>query len=288
MIARRPLIAMSALSVFALMCGRAGAVGLDVPLFDAHVHYSENQHSEVPLADALKILDKAGVRMALVSSTSDEGTMLLYRAAPGRVVPELRPYRTRDDMGSWHRDPAIPGHLLERLKLGVHKGIGEFHLHGDEAKSNVVRDVVRIAVERNLVLHAHSDTRAVQGLFAHDARARVLWAHAGFTGPEEVGAMLARYPNLWVETAIRGDIGRGGRLEAGWRDLFVKYQDKILVGTDSYVVSRWRAMPEILGEVRAWLATLPPAVGEKLAWRNGAKLYGIDEGVFTGAAPARK
>ncbi len=287
MMTRRLLAALSALAAFA--AAEARAVGLDVPLFDAHVHYSESQHSEVPLAEALKTLDRAGVRMALVSSTSDEGTMLLYRAAPHRVVPELRPYRTRSDMSTWHNDPAIPAYLLERLKLGVHKGIGEFHLNGDDAKSNVVREVVRIAVERNLVLHAHSDARAVQGLFAHDARARVLWAHAGFTGPEEVGAMLARYPNLWVETAIRGDIGRGGKLEAGWRDLFVKYQDKFMVGTDSYIVSRWKTMPEILNETRAWLATLPPAVGEKLAWRNAAKLYGVDEAIFTGAAaPAKK
>ncbi len=285
MIAARSLLAAVLLVAAA---PTAPAVGLDMPLFDAHIHYSEDQHGTVPLEAALKILDKAGVRMALVSSTSDEGTIKLYRAAPGRVVPELRPYRQRSDMSTWHRDPAIPAYLRERLKLGVHKGIGEFHLHGDEARSPVVGEVVAMAVAANLVLHAHSDARAVEHLFVHDPRARVLWAHLGFTGPEEVGAMLARHSNLWVETAIRGDISSAGTLQPGWRELFLKYPDRVLVGTDTYTVSRWHSMTEILGEVRAWLGTLPPEIAEQLAWRNAVKLYGLDEQAFTGAAPAVK
>ncbi len=284
MIARRSLLAAALLAAAA----PARAVGLETPLFDAHIHYSEDQHGTVPIEEALRILDKAGVRMALLSSTSDEGTLKLYRAAPSRIVPELRPYRQRSDMSSWHRDPTILPYLRERLKLGVHKGIGEFHLHGEEARSAVVRDVLAMAVAGNLVLHAHSDARAVEHLFAHDPRARVLWAHLGFTGPDEVGAMLARYPNLWAETAIRGDLSSGGKLQPAWRDLFVKFPDRILVGTDTYVVSRWHGMPDILGEMRAWLVTLPQEVAQKLAWRNAARLYGLDDGAFTGAAPAAK
>jgi len=119
-------------------------------------------------------------------------------------------------------------------------------------------------------------------------RARVLWAHAGFTGPAEVGAMMARYPNLWVETAIRHDIGPGGVLAEGWKEVFVRYQDRWMVGTDTYVTSRWLRMPEIHAETRAWLATLPREVAEKLAWRNAARLFGVPESVFLGAAPVKK
>ena len=60
------------------------------------------------------------------------------------------------------------------------------------------------------------------------------------------------------------------------------------VGTDTYITSRWHRMPEIHAETRAWLAKLPPAVAEKMAWRNGAKLFGISEATFTGAAPVKK
>ncbi len=292
MLPRRSLLAATTAAVAAAMLAssapRTFAVGADLPLFDAHVHWSENTHDEIPLERALAILDKAGVRMAAVSSTSDAATITMYRADPRRVVPMLRPYRTRADMDGWHKDAGMPAYLAERLKLGVHKGLGEFHLYGEDAASAVVKEIVAMAVARNLILHAHSDARAVELLFQHDAKARVLWAHAGFTTPDAVGTMLARYPNLWVETAIRHDIGPGGALDPAWKEVFVKYQDRWLVGTDTYVTSRWHRMPEIQAETRAWLAKLPPAVAEKMAWRNGAKLFGIPESVFTGAAPAKK
>jgi hypothetical protein len=286
-----PILAAASATTLALLLTPAPlthAVGADIPLFDVHVHWSENAHDEIPLERALSILDKSGVRAAAVSSTSDEATIRLYRADPKRVVPMLRPYRTRSDMGGWHKDTSIPPYLAERLKLGVHKGIGEFHLYGDDANSSVMKEIVAMAVARDLILQAHSDARAVEILFRHDPRARILWAHAGFVGPAEVGAMMARYPNLWVETAIRHDIGPGGVLAPGWKEVFVQYQDRWLIGTDTYVTSRWHRMPEILAETRAWLATLPRAVAEKMAWRNGAKLFGVPEDAFTGPAPARK
>ena len=285
MFPRRSLLILAAA---ALLTPRAFAVGLEIPLFDAHVHWSENAHDEIPLARALEILEKSGVRMAAVSSTSDAETIKLYRADPKRVVPMLRPYRTRGDMGGWHNDAGIPAYLAERLRLGVHKGIGEFHLYGEDANSAVMKQIVAMAVERNLILHAHSDARAVEILFRHDAKARILWAHAGFTSAANVDAMMARYPNLWVETAIRHDIGPGGALADDWKAVFIKYPDRWLIGTDTYVTSRWHRMPEIHAETRAWLAKLPPAVAEKLAWRNGAKLFGVPEEVFTGSAPAKK
>ena len=94
-------LAASALALALLItpAPRTHAVGADIPLFDAHVHWSENAHDEIPLERALAILDKSGVRMAAVSSTSDEATVRLYRADPKRVVPMLRPYRTRADAG---------------------------------------------------------------------------------------------------------------------------------------------------------------------------------------------
>lgn len=290
---RHSLLLLAAASVAALglvvsPAPRIHAVGAEIPLFDAHVHWSENAHDEIPLERALAILDKSGVRMAAVSSTSDEATIAMYRADPKRVVPMLRPYRTRSDMGGWHKDASIPPYLAERLKLGVHKGIGEFHLYGEDAASPVMKEIVAMAVARNLVLHAHSDARAVEILFRHDPRARILWAHAGFTNAAEVGAMMARYPNLWVETAIRHDIGPGGALDEAWKAVFLKYPDRWLVGTDSYITSRWHRMPEIHAETRAWLAKLPREVAEKMAWRNGVKLFGVPEDAFTGPAPAKK
>src|SRR5256712_1196455 len=96
----------------------------ELPIFDAHIHYSRPDWQVFTPERVLAILDQAGVQRALVSSTPDDGTLQLYAAAPQRIVPFLRPYRTPEDMGSWPSDPAVPGQVEERLERGIFKGIG--------------------------------------------------------------------------------------------------------------------------------------------------------------------
>ncbi|MBI2313682.1 MAG: amidohydrolase family protein [Betaproteobacteria bacterium] len=222
-----------------------------------------------------KIFEQAGISRALVSSTPNDGTERLHEAMPKRVVPELRPYRTREDMASWNRDPTILPFIEERLNKGIYRGIGEFHLHGDDAMSEVVKKVVDLAVTRGLILHAHSDGRAVEHLFAANPKARVLWAHAGMSSSaQEVGNMLERHRNLWVELAIRSDVAPGGRLDPAWRALFLRFPDRILVGTDTWVASRWEEVVPLAKTTRRWLAELPREVAEKIAHKNAAALLG--------------
>ena len=74
-----------------------------LPLFDAHVHFSVGATAIYTPADALDILDSAGIRTAILSSTPNDGTLALYAAYPRRFVPFLRPYRkTRDQIGRAH------------------------------------------------------------------------------------------------------------------------------------------------------------------------------------------
>ena len=108
--------------------GLATTQAQELPIFDTHIHYSRPDWHVLDPARVLAILDQAGVQRALVSSTPDDGTVQLYAAAPQRIVPFLRPCRTREDMGSWHSDPAVQTYVEERLKRGIYKGIGEFHL----------------------------------------------------------------------------------------------------------------------------------------------------------------
>lgn len=253
-----------------------------LPLFDTHVHYSEDAWGPIPIPQALALMDVAGTQLAMVSSTPDEGTIRLHCAAPDRIIPILRPYRTRDDMATWHSDPTIVPYLEERLALGVHRGIGEFHLYGDDARSAVIGQVLRLASQRGLLLHAHSDAPAIEHLFDREPQSRILWAHAGFADPATLRRMVARYPQLWIETAFRSEIGPGGQLDPAWRDLFLAYPDRVMIGTDSYTVPRWVSMPMILGDVRAWCQTLPAPLGDQLAWRNAARLMGTSEVPFRG------
>src|SRR3989442_5584067 len=104
-----------------------------LPIFDAHIHYSRPDWTAYTPERALSILAQAGVRRAIVSSTPDDGTLMLYDRAPAGIVPFLRPYRTRDDMGSWTRDPAVAAHVEERLnRRNGYRGIGEAHFRAGD------------------------------------------------------------------------------------------------------------------------------------------------------------
>jgi Amidohydrolase len=244
-------------------------------LFDAHLHYSAPDWTAFPPARILAILDRAGIARALVSSTPDDGTLALYDKAPSRIVPILRPYRTRDDLASWWQDPTVIPYLEERLRRGVHKGIGEFHLHGDQVNSAVIKRLTELAVSRGLVLHAHSDEAAIVGLFQLEPRLRIIWAHAGMSsGAGAVGALLDRYATLWADLSIRnGDVAPGGVLAPEWRRLLVRHADRFLVGTDTWTTSRWDELPDSIDEVRRYLGQLPREVAEQIAFKNAQRLF---------------
>ncbi len=71
-----------------------------LPIFDAHLHYSHDAWDVVPVAEAIAIMRKAGLKRALISSAGDDGQQRLYAAAPDLVIPELRHYRNRADVGT--------------------------------------------------------------------------------------------------------------------------------------------------------------------------------------------
>ncbi len=77
------------------------SVAAELPLINAHIHYSHDAWEGLPAEDAVAILRKAGLIKAFVSSSSDAGTQKLYAIAPDLIVPVLRPYRRRGELGSW-------------------------------------------------------------------------------------------------------------------------------------------------------------------------------------------
>ena len=75
-----------------------------LPIFDAHVHYSHDAWEVVPVEQAIAIMRKAGLKRALISSSGDDGQQRLFAAAPDLVIPELRVYRSRGEIGTWFRN----------------------------------------------------------------------------------------------------------------------------------------------------------------------------------------
>jgi Amidohydrolase len=252
----------------------AAVVAQVLPIFDAHIHFSRPDWDAYTPERALSILAQAGVRRAIVSSTPDDGTLKLYDRAPSGIVPFLRPYRTREDMSTWTRDAAVAAYVEQRLARGIYRGIGEFHLSAGDADGPVVRRFAELARERNLFLHAHVDDVAVERMLTLYPSTRILWAHAGMSASAEtVGKLLDRFPNLWVELAIRTDVAPGGTLDPAWRAVFVRYPDRFMVGTDTWITSRWETLREGMDQIQHWLAQLPRDVAEQIAYRNGDRLF---------------
>ena len=247
----------------------------ELPIFDAHIHDSQPDWTVLTPDQVLAILDRAGVRHDLVSSTPDDGTLKLYDKAPQRIVPFLRPYRSREDMLTWHSDPAVQAYVEERLARGIYKGIGEFHLvMADHAEAPVVKRCAELAVQRQLFLHVHAGAITVEKLLELYPQVKILWAHAGMTASAAmVRQLLDRFPTLWVELALRSDVAPDGTLDAEWRTVFLHHPDRFMVGTDTWVTSRWETLVEGMQTIRSWLNVLPREVAAQIAHRNAERLF---------------
>ncbi|MDI1274539.1 MAG: amidohydrolase, partial [Polaromonas sp.] len=91
-----------------------------------------------------------------------------------------------------------------------------------------------------------------------------------------VEALLARYPTLMGELSYRpGLTCDGGKLCPEWRALLLKYPSRFMIGSDTWVNQRWQYYEELMKGYRTWLGDLPPDVARKIAWDNGASLFGV-------------
>ncbi len=263
-----------ALVLTLLLAAAAARADQEMPIFDAHLHYSHDAWEVVPPDAFIEILRRAGIRRALVSSSNNEGTRMLQERAPAVIVPELRPYRSRGEISTWARDPSLSAFVEDLLARRKYLAIGEFHIYGADADLPNVKRIVELARQRGLFLHSHSDSAAVDIHFKQDPQARVLWAHSGFERPDNVRAMLRKYPTLWCDLAFLTAHASGGKVTAGWRELFLEFPDRFLVGTDSFTPERLHYIGEHARWSRQWLSDLPRDVAEKIGYRNGERLFG--------------
>ena len=244
------------------------------PIFDAHIHYSRPDWDTYTPERILSILAQAGVRRALVSSTPDDGTLKLYEKAPAGIVPSLRPYRTREDMSTWPRDPAVAAYVEERLKRGIYRAIGESHFGLGDVPAPTVKRFAELAAQHKLFLWCHIDDAAAEAMLKTYPDVKLLWAHAGMSASaQRVGELVDRYPTLWVDLALRNDVAPGGTLDPAWRTVFLRHPDRFLVGTDTWVTSRWESVRDANEAVQRWLRQLPREVAEQIAWKNGERLF---------------
>lgn len=250
-----------------------------IEIFDAHLHYNWEPTPTYPVDEVLALFKKHRVTGILATSRPNTGTHALMdaRAAGLQVVPFIRPYRVRADIGTWFKDLVIFDLIEDEYKRGYYRGVGEFHLSGKAADTEIVKKTVDFAVAHDLYLHAHADAEALETLMRHNPKARIIWAHTGFGLPtDRVAALLDKYPAVWGELSYRGGIVDGqGKLTPEWRALFERYPDRFLIGSDTWVPERWQRYGEIMAEYRGWLAQLPPEIAARIAHGNARSLFAL-------------
>jgi len=249
-----------------------------LPIFDAHMHYKEPAWDAFPVASVIELMDRSGVAMALVSSTPDEGTIMLWEYAPNRIVPELRPYHGNAGSSNWTKAPGMAQYLEKRLEMYPHEGIGEFHIHRlDTSDEALFRQVIAMAKARDIFLHVHSGAEPVRWLYSLDPEVKIIWAHAGLgERAETVHALMAEFPALVADTSLReyDILGADGGLDPDWEKILFTFQDRLMVGSDTWVNGQWENYTSIMASHRHWLSMLPEDVARKIAYGNAERLFG--------------
>ena len=252
----------------------AAVAAAELPIFDAHVHYSHDAWENLPPKDAIAILRKAGL----------EARAGLELGRRRHAAPRRRGAGARDPVAapvSHARRGRAPGCATRPWRRSSrsacassrYAAIGEFHLYGADADLPVPRRMVALAKQHKLVLHAHSDVDAIERLFKQDPEARILWAHSGFDRARARARDAAQAQEPVVRPRVPQRARRGGKVPAEWRALFTEFPDRFMVGTDTFTPERWHYIVEHANWSRAWLADLPPPLAERIAWRNGEALF---------------
>ena len=268
-----------------LWTGEAPAQPYAGPLFDAHLHYNEEAFDGLPAAQAMARLQRAGVRAIVANSRPNEGTLRLAAARPSTltVVPFVRLYRNRADYGTWFADPTIVemvhAELARGTAAGPYRGLGEFHLYDSaNADGPTARTLMQLAEQRQLVVLAHVDDVAIDKLMAHAPKARLVWAHTGIGGAPvaRVRELMRRHPTLMGELSYRPGLTEAeGRLSPEWRALLNDLPERFVVGSDTWINGRWEQYEALMQQARVWLGDLPAPVARRVAWENGARLFGL-------------
>src|SRR5205085_1674996 len=162
-------IAALAAVILVAATGRFAVADEPIEIFDAHLHYNWEPKPYYQPDEVLALLKKHRVTGILATSRPNTGTHVLMdaKAAGLQVVPFIRPYRVRADIGSWFNDPVIFDLVQDEFKRGYYRGVGEFHLSGKAADTEMVRKTVDFAVAHDLYLHAHADDEAVEILIGY-------------------------------------------------------------------------------------------------------------------------
>ncbi|MCP4305426.1 MAG: amidohydrolase family protein, partial [bacterium] len=154
----------------------------------------------------------------------------------------------------------------------------EFHIHRLDTSDEVLfRSVIEMAKARDVHLHVHSGTEPIRWLYGLDSDVKIIWAHAGLGEPPgAIYDLMNEFPSLHADTSLRegGILGSGGDFDPAWKKVIMDFQDRLMVGSDTWVNGQWERYADIIASNRSWLSMLPRDVAEKIAYKNAERVFG--------------
>jgi predicted TIM-barrel fold metal-dependent hydrolase len=256
------------------------------PLIDAHSHVP-NATAVDAYVEAMKRHDVRRVLLLGVGGAQKDD--------PAWIAAAARKYPDRILRGVPVPDPVAAdagAHLEAAIARDKANAIGEIHLR--QVSRKIDRDpttpgfgqVLEVAAKHGLPVVVHDElndkaTEALGKALAAHPRATIVLAHAGEATPARLEPLLARHPNLAIDLSgmhfqrTPALATETGPLDPAWKTLIEKMPDRFVMGIDVWAPRLFE--PAMLDRLMKWtrriLGELPPAVAERVAYRNAAKLY---------------
>jgi predicted TIM-barrel fold metal-dependent hydrolase len=283
------------------LLGLGGPVyGEPEPFADIHIHFNWDQKEVTSAREVVERLRAHNTVLVQVSSTPTRLALELADAAGPWVLPYFSPYLTESHRSIWAFDENVVTQAEKGLASGRYKGIGELHMYPDfgfRRENKVFNGLLELAARYQVPFLIH--TAASSHLFFAPVcqkypQVRFLWAHAGNRlQPDAIDQLMQKCPNLWAEVSARDPwrydslTDSDNRLLPGWHELFIKYQDRFMTGTDPVWGSNdenrwvnadeaWDHYTQIIEWHRFWLKQLPPEVEEKIRLTNARNFFSRD------------
>jgi hypothetical protein len=280
---------------FLIIAASAQAWGQDetlprynLKIFDVHMHYHDLSSDTYTPKRIVKTFEAEGVTRALLSSYPNKNSEKVYKLAPEKFVLGLMPYRDMDDRLDWFNKPECIKLVEDALSAdkSPYSVMGEFILYDwKDAKQPAVQRLIQLAKERKMPLIVTTGPSGVKKIYEQYPGAKMLLTHAGtyaqspINGPKDLARLFDQYPNLSIDIAQLDyrseslDIAPDGILKSNWKELFLKYPGRIMVGTDPLMDLDWDEYHDYIDWIRTWLAQLPKGVAKKLAYDNADRFF---------------
>jgi len=270
------------------------------PFADVHLHFNWDHEELLSAKEAVNILKEHNVVLAAVSSVPSDYALKLKEAGGDWIIPLATPYYHAGNRLNWYFDKKLVAEIRKLVETGKYAGIGEVHLAagvGPRRDNPVFVGLLELAQEFNLPFLIHTDSsdhRYFLPVCKKYSRIRFLWAHAGSVlGPKQLEPLMQACPNVWLDLAARDPwhydyfAHDDYSLLQGWRELIIKYQDRIVTGTDpvwnAHQIYRWYEADEGWFHYsdfhhfqRNWMKKMPPEVEKKIRLINARKFFAIE------------